>query len=372
MSTTTALVVQSAGAEPQLTTVALDSLQANELKVQMHATGVCHTDLACMAGHLPVQFPNVFGHEGAGVVLETGSGVTDIQVGDKVLLSYNFCGECAQCNSEFPAYCEKVLQLNFGGKRLDGSSALRLSNDPGQEVFSNFFGQSSFSQVAVVSKSSAVRVPPNADLELFAPLGCGMQTGAGAILNTLNVKPGSSVAVFGTGCVGLGAVMAAKIRGARIIVAVDIQPERLHLARELGATHAFRGDNPSIRKLIMDLCGSSLGVDFAVDCSGAIPVVENMIATLGIRGKAASVGAPAPGKKVEVEVFSHLTMGRQYIGCHQGDSISTKTIPYLMEQHAKGNFPLERLIKVYESKDFLQAFQDMKDGKVLKPVLKWI
>lgn len=255
------------------------------------------------------------------MVLEAGSGVTDVQVGDKVLLSYNFCGGCGQCRADFPAYCEKILQLNFGGKRLNGSSAVGLN---GQEIFSNFFGQSSFSKVAVVSKSSIVRVPPDTDLLLFAPLGCGMQTGAGAILNTLDVRPGSSVVIFGTGCVGLSAVMAARIRGARIIVAIDLQPERLVLASELGATHTIRGDNPDIRQEIIDLCGSSRGSDFALDCSGVIPVIETMIATLGIRGKAASVGAPMPGKKVEVEVFSHLTFGRQYVGCHQGDSIANK------------------------------------------------
>lgn len=198
----------------------------------------------------------------------------------------------------------------------------------------------------------------------------------------------SLVAVFGAGCVGLGAVMAAKIRDAQIIIAVDNQSERLDLARDLGATHTFRGDDPCIRSLITDLCGSKLGVDFAVDCSGAAPVIENMIATLGIREKAASIGALPPGKNVSVEVFPHITMGCQRTGCHQGDCTSQKvclhslltqcilmrrkTIPYLMEQHAQGKFPLEKLIKVYDSKDFLQAFQDMKDGNVLKPVLKWV
>ncbi|KAJ5700367.1 hypothetical protein N7536_003380 [Penicillium majusculum] len=366
---TSALVVQSAGAKPQLLEVVLDSLQANEVKIQIHATGICHTDLACMEGHIPVQFPNVFGHEGAGVVLERGSGVTDIQVGDKVLLSYNFCGECTQCSGNYPAYCENLMQLNFGGKRPDGSSTMHLPNEQG--LFSNFFGQSSFAKIAVVSKSSVVRVPLTTDLQLFAPLGCGMQTGAGAVFNTLNVRHGSSVVVFGTGCVGLAGVMAAKIREARIIVAVDLQPERLDLARELGATHTFRGDDPDIRKHITDLCGSSRGADFALDCSGAITVIETMIATLGIRGRAASIGAPAPGRKVEVDVFSHLTMGRQYLGCHQGDSVATEMIPYLIEKQNEGKFPLEKLIKVYNSDDFLQAFNDMKEGNVLKPVLRW-
>lgn len=197
-----------------------------------------------------------------------GSDATDIQVGDKVLLSYNFCGKCVQCSSHFPAYCEKIIGLNFGGKRLDDSSTVSLPNGPG--IFSNFFGQSSFSQVAVVSKSSVVRVLPTTDLQLFAPLGCGMQTGAGAILNTLNVQPGSSVVIFGTGCVGLSGVMATKIRRARVIIAVDLQPERLALARELGATHAIRGDDPHIRQQITDFVDCLSGQTL---CS-IVPVVS--------------------------------------------------------------------------------------------------
>jgi Zn-dependent alcohol dehydrogenase len=145
-------------------------------------------------------------------VLERGSGVIDIQVGDKVLLSYNFCVEYTQCRGNYPAYCETLMQLNFGGKRADRSSTISLPNE--QDLFSNFFGQSSFTKIAIVSKSSVVRVPLATDLLLFAPLGCGMQTGAGAVFNTLNVRPGSSVVVFGTGCVGLTGVIAAKIREA--------------------------------------------------------------------------------------------------------------------------------------------------------------
>ncbi|KAI9933577.1 hypothetical protein MW887_008050 [Aspergillus wentii] len=345
--TTEALVVDSAGADPQLKTVSLGPLQDKEVLVEIHATG----------------------HEGAGVVLNVGQNVSDVQVGDKVLISYSFCGNCPQCTSEHPAYCQNMVQMNFGGKRLDGTRTISLPNDPTRDVFANFFGQSSLSRIALVNQSSLVPVPASTPLELFAPLGCGLQTGAGAILNTLKVKPGSSVAVFGAGCVGLSAIMAAKVRKAEIIVAVDLQPARLELAKELGATHTFLGTDPNLAERIREL--REPGMDFALDCSGAPAVIETMIDCLGIRGRGASVGAPAPGRKVGVDVFAHLTMGKEYVGCHQGDSTPREMIPFLIQQNEKGMFPLEKMVEYYDVRNYPQAFEDMKKGRVIKPVLRW-
>lgn len=259
---------------------------------------------------------------GAGVVIQKGRDVQNVSVGAKVLLSYNFCGSCSQCASHCPAYCEKLLPLNFGGRRLDRSATVTLPG--GKEVFANFFGQSSFARLAVVSKSSVVEVPEDTLLELFAPLGCGIQTGAGAVLNSLNVSPGSSVAVFGVGSVGLSAIMAAKMRGAQTIIAVDLQPSRLKLALDIGATHALVGSDSDVVQQIRNICQPHNGVAFALDCSGAVPVIENMIDSLATRGRAVSVGAPDPTKRASVNVFSHLTLGRQYVGCHQGDSIASE------------------------------------------------
>lgn len=180
-----------------------------------------------------------------------------------------------------------------------------------------------------MSKSSVVEVPDDTSLELFAPLGCGIQTGAGAVLNSLNVSPGSSVAVFGVGSVGLSAIMAAKMRGAQTIIAVDLQPSRLDLALDIGATHVLVGSDSDVVQQIRNICQPHNGVAFALDCSGAVPVIENMIDSLATRGRAVSVGAPDPTKRVSVNVFSHLTLGRQYVGCHQGDSIASEVqFPY--------------------------------------------
>jgi Zn-dependent alcohol dehydrogenase len=355
---TPALLLRSLKGPFSLETINIvEPLRENEALVEIHATGICHTDLDCAAGTKPCTAPAVLGHEGAfslsfiylvyqgwytqalllllllgaGIVLQTGSQITHVSPGDKVLLSYSFCGECEQCVSENQAYCQNIVAMNFGGKRReDGTTAFSLPSSSagdadGGQVHSHFFGQSSFARLAVVNQTSLVKVPAETPLELFAPLGCGLQTGAGAVLNTLNVQPGDSVAVFGAGSVGLSAIMAAKIRQAKQIIAIDIQESRLALAKELGATATILAsdDMEAIREQIRKLSPPN-GVNKAVDCSGVPKVIETMIDSLGIRGRACTVGSPGPGKRVSVDVFSHLVYGREYIGCHQGSSIAQK------------------------------------------------
>ncbi|KAL3450255.1 chaperonin 10-like protein [Aspergillus insuetus] len=369
---TEALVVPAVGTDPGFAPVILDSVRDDELLVEIHATGICHTDIACIEGKLPAEFPCVLGHEGAGVVLQIGDGVQGIRQGDKVLLSYNFCSTCRQCRAGEPAYCENLVAQNFGGRRADGSRTMRLAGDEATHVFANFFGQSSLSRVALVNRASVVRVAPDTPLHMFAPLGCGVQTGAGAVLNTLNVQEGSSVAVFGVGAVGLSAIMAARLRNARIIIAVDLESSRLEMAHELGATHTLiGGSDGDVRQRIRDICAPTNGAEFAVDCSGATQVIEVMLDSLAVRGRAASVGAPAPGKRAGVDVFAHLTLGREYVGCHQGSSVAEEMIPYLVEQNKQGRFPLQKLITYYAVEDHQRAFDDVKNGRAVKAVLRW-
>ncbi|KAL4744931.1 hypothetical protein BDW72DRAFT_211912 [Aspergillus terricola var. indicus] len=368
---TEGLVVPAVGQQPYLRPVILDTIRDNELLVEIHATGIRHTDIACIDGKLPAEFPCVLGHEGAGVVLQTGMGITDVNVGDKVILSYSFCANCAQCLSGHPAYCYNLIAQNFGGKRPDGSRTMHLPRDE-TEVFANFFGQSSFCRVALVTRACVVRVAPDTPLAIFAPLGCGVQTGAGAVLNTLNVRAGSSVAVFGVGAVGLSAIMAARLRDARLVIAVDLDSSRLEMARELGANHVLLGrSKEDVLQRIQEICAPSNGVEFAVDCSGATSVIETMLDSLATRGRAASVRAPPPGKRAGVEVFSHLTLGREYVGCHQGSSVAEEMIPYLIEQHRKGRFPVQKLITRYQVENYQQAFHDLKLGHTIKAVLQW-
>lgn len=255
---------------------------------------------------------------GAGTVLDTGPEVTNVSKGDKVLLSFSYCGNCFQCQDGHPAYCYDFNKRNFGGKRPDGTSAISLK-EGGEGIYSTFFGQSSFARHTLVHKSSCVKVPADTDLELYAPLGCGIQTGAGAVLNSLNVREGSTLAVFGVGSVGMAAVMAGKIRGCRVIIAVDLQQSRLDLAREMGATHGILGTDGDVLEQIRKIV-PPVGVDFAVDGSGVPAVIRMMIDSLGSRGRCATIGAPGLGKTVAVDVSEHLTYGKEYVGCSEGDS----------------------------------------------------
>ncbi|KAM0193825.1 hypothetical protein ACHAPI_007481 [Fusarium lateritium] len=315
--TTTALVAPKLDGRFELQEVHLDTLQPDEALVEIHAS--------------------VLGHEGGGIVLETGSNVTSVTKGDKVLLSFSSCGSCPGCASDHPAYCYSFNDYNFGGKRPDGSTAMfTMKGDEKQPVYSTFFGQSSFARQTIVHRSSLVKVPQETPLSLFAPLGCGIQTGVGAIFNTLNVKPGSSVAVFGVGSVGLAAVMAAKARRAGTIIAIDLQPGRLELAKELGSTHGVLGPNQdAILKSIREIC-PPLGVDFALDCTGVPSIIETMVAALGMRGRAATVGAPGGNAKAKIDIMSHLTYGKEYVGCSEGDSNPTVVSPPLAEEFGCG------------------------------------
>ncbi|CAG8939281.1 unnamed protein product [Penicillium salamii] len=366
--TTQALVSRQVNSSVELENIVLDPLRPDEVLVEIHATGVCHTDFACMNGTLPAVFPSVFGHEGGGVVLEVGRDIKHLQKQDRVLLSFDSCGSCVQCDSKHPAYCQEWAQRNFGQKRMDGS--LSLSTADGARLHGSFFGQSSFARHTIVMGNSVVKVPSDTPLGVFSPLGCGVQTGAGAILNTLDVQPGKSVAIFGVGSVGMSAVMAAKMRGASIIIAIDLQTERLELAKQLGATHGVIGSDEDVVAQIQKISGSN-GVNYSVDCAGIPSVVEKALDCLGTRGKGATVGAPAPGKRAGVDVFAHLVMGRQYIGCCEGDSDPQQMIPYLIEQHGKGEFPLDKIVKFYPVEDYETAFKDIKSGKALKAVLLW-
>ena len=254
---------------------------------------------------------------GAGVVVKVGADVKNAVPGDKVLLSFNFCGDCDTCKSGHPAYCDTWAPLNFGCTRADGT--LSLADEQGAEVHCNFFGQSSFGNHAVVAANSMVKVSPDTDLKLYAPLGCGLQTGAGAVLNALGTTKGSSLAVWGVGPVGLAAVMAGKIAGAKTIIAIDLQQDRLALAQELGATHIVDGRASDVVEIVQKLSGTT-GVNFAVECTGVPKVVENMVSSLAKRGRGCSLGAPKPGSTVAIDITEQLQFGREYIGCCEGDT----------------------------------------------------
>lgn len=214
-------------------------------------------------------------------------------------------------------------------------------------------------------------MPADTDLSLLAPLGCGVQTGAGCVINTLQVKENHSIAIFGAGAVGLSALIAAKNIGASPIIAIDLVQSRLELAKELGATHVLDGGSKDIVAEIRKLTAESSGVQYAIDATGVVPVIENMIEALGALGKAATVGVTGWGKKVQVDCTTLMSLGKSYVGCTEGDSVPGEFVPYLVGEVAAGRFPLQKLVTKYAVEDYQTAIDDMKSGKTLKPVLVW-
>ena len=315
-----------------------------EVGVRIVACGICHTDLGFMTEGA------VLGHEGAGIVEQVGSAVTRVKPGDHVVLSYQSCGRCSACEQHQPYNCEHFSKLNFGFQRLDGSSAYP------EGINGHFFGQSAFADYCLVTEQNLVKVDPDLPLNLLAPLGCGLQTGAGTVLNTLNVQPGDSLMVMGTGAVGLAAVMAAKIAGAKTIIAVDKDPARLALAVKLGATESINSDQENY---LATLCPH---LDYVIDTTGMSHLDELAQDVLKEGGTlvrlTGSAGEP-------------LTRGRKAISVIQGDSVAQDFIPKLIGYWQQGKFPIEQLVTYYDFDDINRAIKDAHNGNVIKAVLIW-
>lgn len=362
---TRAAVVESGGAPFTLCDIELDEPGPHEAVVRMVATGLCHTDLGVASGGLPFPLPGVLGHEGAGVVEAVGPAVTGVAPGDHVVLSFTSCGGCRNCRGGHPAYCATWLPLNLlGGRRADGSST--ISRD-GEELGGHFFGQSSFAERALVDERSLVKVDPEVPPALIAPLGCGVQTGVGAVWNVLKPVTGSTVVVLGAGAVGLSAVMAAALTPATGIVAVDRVAERLSLAKELGATHTVDAARADLGEALAEITRGQ-GADGVVETTGNAGVLRQGVDALAARGTLVVVGAPPFGTEVALDV-NGLLGGKQIVGLTLGDAETQTFIPALVRLVKEGRLPLHRLISTYPFADIDQAVRDMGAGKAIKPVL---
>jgi len=360
-----AAVTRQRGADFVIEQVNIGAPRHDEVLVRIVASGVCHTDMVVRDEEYG-PLPAVFGHEGAGVVEAVGEHVTNVTVGDHVVLSYAFCGECDLCHSGHPAHCREVFPINFGGGRLDGSTS--TTDTQGERVHDHFFGQSSFAEYAVVNRNNLVKVDKNLPLDMLAPLGCGLQTGSGAVINAMKVRPGSSFVAFGAGTVGLASVMAAKVAGATTIIAIDINLQRLELAIELGATHIINSKKIDPVQAIQDITGG--GADFTLECTGRPSVLTQAVDSLGFFGTCGIVGAAPLGSKVELDVNGIMIPAKRVMGIVQGDSTSATFIPILIELWKQGRFPFDKLIKHYDFDDINQAVADSESGRVIKPVLR--
>lgn len=349
---------------PRIEEVDLAEPRADEVLVRIAAAGVCHTDLRAhkgLAWNTPR--PIVLGHEGAGVVESVGSGVLHLKPGDRVVLSGSSCGQCPSCRDNLPSYCREVIPRSFGGKRMDGSSAL---SQGGQPLHAHFFGQSSFATHAIADARGAVKIDADIPFDIAAPLGCGVITGAGAVLRSFSLRAGQSIAVFGTGSVGLSAVMAAKLSGARQVIAIDPLPSRRALALELGATAALDAGEPDIVAAVRGLVPD--GVDYALNTTTLPAVYEASLRVLGMRGTAAFVSAPPQPLSVPLPLL--LGGGRSLRGIIGGDAAPQVVIPMLLDFWRQGRFPVERLVTSFDFERIGEVFDAFHHGSVIKPVLR--
>lgn len=356
-----AAVTHHKGEDFKIEEVEIAEPKANEVLIKVVASGVCHTDaVARDLGLSP--FPAVLGHEGSGIVEKVGEGVKTIEPGDHVVLSYASCGHCENCLTGHPSVCIDFNELNFGGKMDDGTHRLHKDN---QEL-STFFGQSSFGTYAIANERNVVKVDKDVDLALLGPLGCGIQTGSGTVLNKLKPEFGSSIAVYGTGAVGLSAIMAAKIIGCEHIIAIDIHDSRLELAKELGATHTFNSKNVDVVKEIKEVTNG--GTNYGIETTGVPAVVHQGLQALRPLGKLAIVGVtPEVNINVHEEIMAE---GKTMVGVIEGDAVPQLFIPKLVEYYKKGLFPFDKLIKMYDFSSINEAFEDSKNGLAIKPIVK--
>lgn len=375
-------VLEETGAAPLIREVEHTELRPGEVLVRISGVGICHTDLTAIDGQLPLPRPMVLGHEGAGIVEEVGPDVRALRVGDTVVMSFASCGACRTCSGGRPAYCVRFAPLNYSGSRPDGSTTLRSGEE---DVHGSWFGQSSWGTHAVADERNAVRVAAagtdsvaaavadsaggaadDLPVPLLGPLGCGLLTGAGTVMNVLRPSPGKNIGFWGLGTVGLAGVMAARAAGCEEIVAVDLSDDRLDLARELGATHTVNASTvDNVPRAVREATG---GLDLAMEAVGLESVIRDALASLRSPGTCATVGLQAFTNSVTLDQ-SHLLMGRTLTGVIEGDADPHELIPSLVAEWRAGRFPFDRLVTEYPFEDLVRAIDDLRAGRVVKPIL---
>ncbi len=350
----------------QLETCQLQEPRDEEVLVRLVATGICHSDMA-MRDHkiYPIPHPAVFGHEGGGVVERVGRSVTTVKPGDHVVLSFGFCGHCQACDDHHPSYCSHFDNFNFHGTRGDGTTPMSWHGKP----ISFFQAQSSFATHTVCDERHVVPMPKDVPLELLCPLGCAVQTGAGGVINSLGMKFGQSIAVFGTGSVGLCALMAAKMIGASEIIAIDRNPERLALAMELGATATIDTREEPVVEVMRRLMPG--GVDFTFETTANMTLLRQATQVLARRGACGFVGGIPAGTEVTLDVEWMMTGGRTFRGIILGDSDPKSFLPRMAKAIANGSFPIEKIITRYPFERINDAISDSETGKSIKAVLQF-
>jgi len=346
-------------------TVELDPPGPGEILVKVLAAGLCHSDLSVIDGSRPRVMPMVMGHEAAGEVVQAGEGVADLKPGDRVVFSFvPVCGHCLPCASGRPALCEPGAKANVAGTLLSGE---RRWHDA--EPLNHHLGVSAFADHTVVSARSAVKIDPSLKPEIAALFGCAVMTGMGAVVNTARVSPGESVAVFGLGGVGLSAVLGAKAAGAYPLVAVDVVPQKLELARELGASHCIQaGPGVDVAALIKEATAG--GVHHAIESVGHEQVLAQAYAATRRGGTTITVGLPHPSRQFSISAVSLVAEERTVKGSYLGSCVPTRDIPRFIALHQAGQLPVEKLLtQTIRLEDINEAFDKLAAGLAVRQVV---
>jgi S-(hydroxymethyl)glutathione dehydrogenase / alcohol dehydrogenase len=346
--------------------IEVDSPKAGELKVRIAASGVCHSDLSVQNGTIPLPPPIVLGHEGAGVVEEVGPGVEGFEVGDHVVLTFvPECGECFFCQRDQGFMCEKSSALNMGGM-LDGTKRITSGGNP----VSVMAGCGTFSEVTVVPSISAVKIDKDVPLKIAALLGCGVQTGVGAAMNTASIRKGGTVAVVGCGGVGLNVIQGARIAGAEKIIAVDMVDSKLQMAKEFGATDFVNAGEGNPVAAVQAL-SEGKGVDASFEVIGLGPTIEQAMQMTRVGGETILVGVPRMDVMLNVNpAFSFIYTAKTVKGCWYGSCNVHREVPKLLELYKSGELKLDELIsREIGLDDVNTAFDAMKSGEVARSVI---
>ncbi|MTD12480.1 alcohol dehydrogenase catalytic domain-containing protein [Nakamurella sp. YIM 132087] len=362
---TTAAVARAAREPFTVEEVDLGGPGPDEVLVEIAGVGLCHTDIAARDGIYGLPYPLVLGHEGSGTVAAVGPAVTDLAIGDPVVLSFASCGGCVTCSAGRPAYCERFTEFNYIGSRPDGSATM---TQPGGAMHGHFFGQSSFATHALAPRRSVVRVTTELATGLLGPLGCGIQTGAGAVMNSMDVRAGTRLVVLGGGPVGLAAVMAGAIRGCSAIVVVEPHADRRAFALTVGATAVVDpAEGPladGLRAVVPQ------GADYLFDTTGRVEVIS---AALGVAAANATLGLVGVPQDFSVElplnIVRAMQLGLTVKGIVEGDSDPQVFIPELLQYHREGRFPFDTMIRTYPLSDINAAVEAQHRGEVVKVVL---
>jgi len=353
------VVARAKGQPVSIETVVVPDPGPGEAVVDIQACGVCHTDLHYREGGINDDFPFLLGHEAAGVVSAVGEGVTNVAVGDYVILNWRaVCGQCRACLKGEPQYCFNTHNAAQKMTLLDGTE------------LSPALGIGAFVEKTLVHSGQCTKVDPAAPPTAAGLLGCGVMAGVGAAINTGAVKRGESVAVFGCGGVGDAAIAGAKLAGATTIIAVDIDDRKLEWAKKLGATHTVNSKETDPVAAIKEIAGSgSLGADYALECTGNLDVIRQSVDCLNMPGTAALIGGAPAGAEYTLDHLQTL-WGRTVRGLLGGEGQSEQLLPTLVELHAQGRFPFDRLVQFFALDEVNEAMEASARGEVLKPVLR--